>query len=62
MKIELTKEWSVEHGNYFYHIRNNGNTINVFVNKQEAENYYDKYVKSLHEPKIEPEILKSVEL
>ena len=61
MKIELIKEWSVVSQQFFYHIRQDGSTVQVFAQQEEAEKFFDLLLKSKQNP-IEPEVLKSVEI
>ena len=61
MKVELIK-YQNDDNNTRWKIVNDGKFVNVYLDAEEAIEGFDKYVRTLQEPKFEPEIIKSVEL
>ena len=60
MKIELIKYYDEQQERYWYKITNDGAFIAVFQTEEEGLIGLAKYVKRLQEPKIQPEIIKSI--
>ena len=59
MKIELIK-YQNDEGYQRWKIVNDEKLINAYLSEDEAINCFDKYVARLQEPKIQPEIIKSI--
>jgi hypothetical protein len=60
MKIELIKYFDDQQDRYWWKITNDGAFIAVFQTEEEGITGLDKYVERLKQPKIEPEIIKSI--
>ena len=60
MKIELVKYYDEPGERYWYKIMNDDKFITCYQTEEEGLVAIDKYASRLKEPKIEPEIIKTI--